>query len=264
MLDKCKLVVFSDLHYAPETSINVENKLTKFALPILDKIIDKINKEIKPDVVINLGDLIEDFNDHDKDIEILKFVWDKFSKINTQFYSVIGNHDLRSMNSIKEVEQIMGYEHSTFSKNIKGYHLIFLGTEKDKLLNVEIFSKEDMQWLENDLQNNKLPCLLFLHYGLAEDKMEENKWFEECPEKALLGNRKELKGILRKNKNVVAVFSGHQHWTKKLMEDNIEYYVIGSLTERNDQKEIPDGVYFEIELDGRTIKVLEKHMKLEI
>lgn len=264
MLDKCKMVIFSDLHYAPKTPINSGSKLIKFALPILEKIIDKINNEIKPDVVVNLGDLIEDFNDHDKDIESLKFVWNEFSKINTRFYSVIGNHDLRSMNSIKEVEQIMGYEHSTFSKDINGYHLIFLGTEKDEELKVQIFSKEDMDWLKKDLANNKLPCLVFLHYGLAEDDMRGNKWFEECPEKALLGNRRDLKEVLKKDENVIAVFSGHQHWTKKLEEDNINYYVIGSLTERDDDKEVPDGVYFEVELDGRKINVEEKHIKLDI
>lgn len=272
MLNKCKMVIFSDLHYAPQTPTNAGSKLIKFALPILEKIIDKINNEIKPDVVINLGDLIEDFNDHDKDIESLKFVWKMFEKINPRFFSVIGNHDLRSMSSIKEVEQIMGYEHSTFSKDINGYHLIFLGTDVNAhigtteggILKTRILSEEDMEWIRNDLKNNNLPCLIFLHYGLAEDDMKGNKWFEEHPEHALLGNRKELKQILKKDKNVVAVFSGHQHWTKKLVEDNIEYYIIGSLTERNEQKEVPDGVYFEVELDGRTIKTVEKHIKLEI
>lgn len=268
MLDKCKMVVFSDLHYAP----NIENKPIKFSLPILKLIINKINHEIKPDVVINLGDLIEDFNNHDKDIESLNFVWNEFSKISTQFYSVIGNHDLRSMNSIKEVEKIMGYNNSTFFKDINGYHLIFLGavlnnsieTADGRIIKTQFLSKEDMEWIKKDLANNELPCLVFLHYGVAEDKMKGNKWFEDSPESALLGNRKELKEILNKDKNVIAVFSGHQHWTKQIVEDNINYYVISTLVERNSNNEIPDGVYFEVDLYGKSISVKEKHIKLEL
>ena len=76
---KCKIVIFSDAHYAPERPINngsnIERKLTQYSIPLLHKLIDKINNEIKPDIVISLGDLIEDFNDHDKDIINLNFIW---------------------------------------------------------------------------------------------------------------------------------------------------------------------------------------------
>lgn len=115
---KCKLVVFSDIHYAPERPVNngsiIDRKLTECAIPVLEKLIYEINNEIKPDVAINLGDLIEDFNDHDKDIINLNFIWNLLKRIEAPFYSIIGNHDLRSMSSRTEVEQIMGYEHSTF------------------------------------------------------------------------------------------------------------------------------------------------------
>ena len=50
-----------------------------------------------------------DFYDHDKDIINLKYIWEKFKKIKVPFYSYIGNRDLRSMSSRKEVEEIMEY-----------------------------------------------------------------------------------------------------------------------------------------------------------
>ncbi len=130
---KCKIVIFSDAHYAPERPINngsnIERKLTQYSIPLLHKLIDKINNEIKPDIVISLGDLIEDFNDHDKDIINLNFIWKFLKNIKVPFYSVTGNHDLRSMKSITEVEKIMGYNHSTFSIDMRGYHFIFLGLD---------------------------------------------------------------------------------------------------------------------------------------
>ena len=168
---KCKLVIFSDMHYAPEIPINngsiIDRKLIQYSIPLLEQLIGKINNEIKPDLVINLGDLIEDFNDHDKDIINLKFIWNYLQKINMLFYSIPGNHDLRSMSSRTEVEEIMGYEHSTFSIDILGYHFIFLGLEVNTELGVQnggifktqFISKEDIEWLTKDLQNNSLPTL---------------------------------------------------------------------------------------------------------
>ena len=88
-----KIVMFSDLHYAPEKPINngsrIERKLMEYSEPILDKLTYQINNVIKPDLVLNLGDLVEDFNDHDKDIVNLNYIWQKFKKIDVPFYSCI-------------------------------------------------------------------------------------------------------------------------------------------------------------------------------
>lgn len=271
---KCKLVIFSDIHYAPERPVNngsiIDRKLTEYAVPILEQLIDKINNDIKPDVAINLGDLVEDFNDHDKDIINLNFIWNMLKDINVPFYSAIGNHDLRSMSSRTEVEQIMGYEHSTFSIDMLGYHFVFLGLDVKNKANVEsggilktrCISEEDLEWLKNDLEKNELPSLIFTHYGLAEDDMKGNWWFERNPDHAVLGNRKEVKEMLKNDENLIAIFSGHQHWTKKTVEDGISYYVVGSLTENINDDGIPDGVYFEVNLNGNEIEVKENHIRL--
>ncbi len=269
-----KIVIFSDLHYAPEKPINngsiIERKLIEYAEPLLEELTKQINTEIKPDVALCLGDLVEDFNDHDKDIINLKYIWNKFKNIKSPFYSCIGNHDLRSMSSRKEVEEIMGYHHSTFSVDINGIHIVLLGTDVNNeietacggILKAKFISDEDMIWLEKDLNQNKRPTILCLHFGVAEDDMKGNWWFESNPEHALLGNRKELKEILKNNENILAVFSGHQHWTKRIIEDNIPYYVLGSLTENIKEDGIPDGVYFIVEIDGKKINITEKHIKV--
>lgn len=273
-MNKNKIVIFSDLHYAPEKPINngsiIERKLIKFAEPLLKKLIDKINSEIKPNLIINLGDLVEDFNDHDKDIINLKYIWNKLNNIEGEFYSCIGNHDLRSMSSRNEVEQIMGYEHSTFSFDINGIHIVILGTYVNNdmgtgsggIFKTQFISKEDLNWLKEDLNKNNLPVIICTHFGVAEDNMKGNWWFESCPENALLGNRKKLKEIIKSSKNILAVFCGHQHWTKYIKEDEISYYVLGSMTENINNDGIPDGVYFIVEYDGENIEVIKKHIRL--
>lgn len=269
-----KIIIFSDLHYAPEKPIHngsiIDRKLMEQAEPILDTLIDKINNQIKPDLVINLGDLIEDFNDYDKDLMNLNYIWNKLKNIESPFYSCIGNHDLRSMSSRNEIEKIMNYKHSTFSVNIKGMHIVILGTYVNNELDAsdggipktQFVSDEDIKWLENDLNKNELPTIICTHYGIAEDDMKHNWWFETNPEHALLGNRKKLKNIFKNNKKILAVLSGHQHWTKTIIENEILYYVIGSLTENINDDGVPDGVYFILEFDGIQLKITEKHIRL--
>lgn len=273
-MNKCRLVIFSDIHYLdkrPEKlNFNLSRKLTQYSVEIVDKLINKINKD-KPDLSICMGDLIEDTFNHDKDITNYTYIWNKLKNIQVPFYSVIGNHDLRTMNSREELEKIMGYENATFSFNLKGYHFVILTTDIREDLGgndggvykAQCMSEKDIRWLKEDLDKNKLPCVIFTHFGLAEDKQIGNYWFEKKPENGLMHNRKEIKNIIKNDNHVIAIFNGHQHWTKQLKEDGKNYYIVGSLTENIDMKGIPDGVYLEVELEDKNVKIKENHIKLE-
>lgn len=265
-----KLVIFSDIHYLDESHNEQYNrKLTKLAVPLFEKLNDEINNHIKPDLCIYLGDFIEDTNNHDQDIKNFKIIYNKFKSIKVPFYSALGNHDLRSMSSRDEIEKIIG-RYSTFSINVKGYHLVFLGLDvkndlgiaEGGILKTQFISQDDLEWLKRDVQKNKLPCIIFNHFGIAEDNMKGNWWFENCAESALLANRNEVKEILKKHNNILGVFSGHQHWTKQIKEESINYYIVGSLTENINNDNIPDGVYFEVEINNQELKIVEKHIKL--
>lgn len=114
---------------------------------------------------------------------------------------------------------------------------------------------------KKDLQKNDIPCIIFSHFGIAEDDMIGNWWFESCPGNALLANRKELKKIIKKNDNVIGVFSGQQHWTKRIREDGIDYYIVGSITENINNDGIPDGIYFEVNIENKKIEIIERHLQ---
>ncbi len=283
---KLKLILFSDIHYLDKRPKKIDwvlkRKLTQYADVLVDTLIDKINNEFKPNISICLGDLIEDQFNYDQDLNNYKYIWNKLKRIKTPFYSVIGNHDLRTIESRETLESIMEYPNATFSFDLEGYHFIILSTDIIKNVNIddsilnkfkniskeEIYglyksqciSEKEIKWFKEDLNKNKLPCLIFTHFGLAEDNQAGNYWFEIEPEVGLLGNRKIIKDIIKKDKNVMAVFSAHQHWTKKLNEDGKDYYVLGSLTENINDDGIPDGVYFEVNLEDRTIEIKEHHL----
>lgn len=272
-MSKCKLIIFSDIHYLDKRpdilDFNLSRKLTQYSVEIIDKLISKINKE-QPDISICLGDLIEDTFNHDKDIINYTYIWNKLKNIQVPFYSVIGNHDLRTMNSRKKLEEIMEYENATFSFDLNDYHFIILttdiredlGRDDGGIYKAQCMSEKEIDWLREDLVKNELPCVIFTHFGLAEDKQVGNYWFEKIPEAGLMNNRKAVKDIIKFDNNVIAIFNGHQHWTKQLQEDGKDYYVVGSLTDNINMIGIPDGVYLEVELEDRKVKLIERHIEV--
>jgi len=274
IMKQCNLIVFSDIHYLDKRpkllDSNLSRKLTQFSIPMIDKLIDKINKS-KPDISICLGDLIEDTLNHDKDIANYIYIWNKLKKIKIPFYSVIGNHDLRTMNSRKELENIMQIKNATYSFDFNNYHFIILttdiredlGGEDGGIYKAQCMSEDDICWLKKDLQKNELPCVVFTHFGIAEDEQIGNYWFENNPEDGLMSNRKVIKEIIKNDDNILAIFSGHQHWTKQLQEDGKMYFIVGSLTENVNMLGRPDGVYLEVELQEKNIKIVEKHIDVK-
>ena len=68
-----------------------------------------------------------------KDIEIDKnnivHILNKFKNIKVPYYTLIGNHELKSVDSNKEIINLIGYENATFFKDVGEYHLVFLGTD---------------------------------------------------------------------------------------------------------------------------------------
>ena len=254
-----KIIVFSDVHYFAddiETAIfNTKEKLVKYALPMLDKLTEKINNEHKADLSVNLGDIIQDTTKHDDDIEALKFMFRRLKAIKCPCYSLLGNHDLKMMDSVEEVEELLGYK-TTHSLDVGGFHLVFLttevrpelGTERGGCYKAQYLSESDLKWLEEDMKNNTLPCLIFTHYALAEDESIQ----DEC---MFMKNRAEVKEIIKRSKNVKAVFSGHQHISKRLTEDGIDYHIVDSMIANSGISDEPRGTYLEIDTDGGEITV---------
>ncbi|MBO5060281.1 MAG: metallophosphoesterase [Clostridia bacterium] len=206
---------------------------------------------------------MQDANDKNKDIESLTYMFEKLKEIKCPCYSILGNHDLKMMDSVKEVEEIMGYDSSTYSVDAEGFHLVFLTTEirpelglaRGGCYKAHYLSEQSIAWLKSDLENNQLPCLIFTHYALADDD-EIN---DEC---MFMKNRADVKEIIKNNKNILAVFSGHTHRTKRYVEDGVIYYVLGSLIGCHEANGVPDGVYFEVDLKDGKINVTEHHIEI--
>lgn len=262
-----KIIVFSDVHYFSadmETAIfNKTEKRVEYSLPMLDEITEKANTDPKADLAVNLGDLIQDTTEHDGDIKALGFMFERLKRIKCPCYSILGNHDLKMMDSVEEVEKLLGYK-STYSLNKGGWHLVFLttevrpelGTGRGGCYKAQYLSDEHLKWLAEDLSKNTLPCLIFTHYALAEDESVS----DEC---MFMKNRASVKEIINSNKNVKAVFSGHLHKSDMITENGIPYYLVGSPIADLKHLGRPDGAYVEINLDGEEVRVTEHFIKAD-
>lgn len=250
-----KITVFADAHYFAadirEAIFNKTEKPVRYALPLLDGLIKKTDT----DLAVNLGDIIQDTVDRERDLNALKFMFERLKNFKCPCHSVLGNHDLKMMNSAEEVEAVLGHE-STYSLDKEGWHLVFLspearvelGTKRGGCYKAQYLSEKSLFWLEDNLARNTLPCLIFTHYGVAEDSTVD----DEC---MFMKNRDSLKEIIKRRKNVKAVFSGHQHRTRRLREGEVDYYVIPSLISDKEYGNHPSRAYAVIETRGEEIDV---------
>lgn len=259
-----KILVFADLHYfaGTEKLFNAKRKLVEFAEPMLDEMIETVRRE-KVDLVVNLGDLIQDTNDKALDLSALSYMFGRLKEFPAPVYSVLGNHDLKMMDTVEEVEGLIGQNPANFSRDAEGYHLVFLspelhpelGTARGGSYKTQYIGEDTLAWLKEDLRQNALPTFVFTHFPMAEDPRVQ----DEC---MFMKNSADVKKILLESGHVKAVFVGHQHTPRFVEEDGIPYYIIGSPTVSLLEDGIPLGVFRMIETNGDGFSVAERYAKL--
>ncbi|WP_409343013.1 metallophosphoesterase family protein [Paenibacillus sp. MBLB4367] len=129
---------------------------------------------------------------------------------------VQGNHDVRWGDWSKYSDLFAKYTNmksSYYDFWIKGYHFIFLGTEKG-LKDYSYLSETQLKWLDAKLSENESkdkPVFIFHHQplkntvaGANDGYLKSNYWYG-------VRQDKELKTILAKHPQSI-LFSGHTHW----------------------------------------------------
>ena len=259
-----KILVFTDLHYfaGTEKLFNTKRKLVEYAEPMLDAFI-QIAKREKVDLVVNLGDIIQDTNDKELDLSALSYMFGRLKEFSCPVYSVLGNHDLKMMDSIDEVEPLIEQNRATFSTDLGGFHLVFLspelrpelGTARGGSYKTQHLGEKTLRWLSEDLKATSLPTLLFTHFPIADDPRVQ----DEC---MFMKDGAAVREILGEHDHVKAVLVGHQHTPRFVVEAGIPYYIIGSPTVSLLEDGIPIGVFRMIETKGDSFTVTERHAKL--
>lgn len=227
-----RIGIISDLHFGPRILFHGRlRKMSDMAPELTVAFVQRMN-ELKPDLVLTLGDIIED-ESLETDANRYRHALRLLSEINAPVRHVYGNHDTinQTDDMIREAWNHQGELYYSF--DCKGYHVSVLRTVERPHIDARLPS-EQLEWLRKDLEQTTLPTVVAMHHGAADQNLRNNPWFENAPEVALIKERKALRSVISSSPRVRLVLNGHLHWTHVGIHDAIPYVTVQSLTENLD------------------------------
>jgi len=257
-----KILVFSDAHFGDDINYAIIGGLKYVNVfgSQFPNTFKKLKLEFKKyDLIVNLGDSIADKNkkaDIDRYKEFLNF----FDDVSTPIIHCFGNHDLKYI-PIEQLDSLIKEKQPYYSKDIGGFHHIVLSAKSHFMGFNPHLPKVQIDWLKNDLEETKLPVIVYTHFLLDEQSMKDNYYFNIFPRNmVLIEERKEVRDILEKSKKVLIVVNGHTHFHHEQIINGITYLNVPSISENNGAGE-PTKEYMEIVIDGNNIKTTELKVK---
>lgn len=182
--------------------------------------IESMERE-SPDFIIQLGD----FCYPDKRNREFMQLWNSFSGPKLH---VIGNHDPEGKYTLGQVMDFWDMHAPYYSTDINGFHIVVLNgndvnpTHEKPWKYERYIGEQQLAWLKNDVDDTKLPTIVFCHQGLDNSTGVENGFTVRT-----LLERANHKAGFRK---VQLVFSGHHHMDYHNVINGIHYIQINSMS----------------------------------
>jgi len=224
--------IVADSHYAKTDRRN--NRYYRESATKMAECVGLMNVE----KVVFLAEL-GDFKDQDdpaverNTVDYLKTIEGVFQKFKGNRYHILGNHDMDSISKNTFLETVKNthvrVRSSYYSFEHNSMHFIVLdanfradGTDYDSgnfdWTDANI-PRHQLEWLRKDLASTSKSVVVFVHQRLdGED--------DYCVRNAV-----EVRHILEKNNNVLAVFQGHHHSGHCSQIEGIHYYALTAMVE---------------------------------
>lgn len=262
-----KFAQVSDAHFYTGED-NTSFKLRAESDKLLDDAVEQINETPNINFVMFTGDQI------DKSFEKeLRAFLPHAQKLVYPWYFAFGNHDTCIggyltpevyIEMVSKANPNFTYKKPYYSFiPQKGYKVIVLDTIiRDRLTSNGRIGEEQLKWFDNELKTaGKDTVLVFMHVPIIEPFPSEGH---------RLLNAEEVKAVIEKYKNPIAVFQGHYHSTMIKQMDNVLYVSTPSLvsypnafriiTVTNHRKK----VVFNIEYKETRLKNIQKLAKIMV
>ncbi len=226
---KLSFGIVTDSHYA-----DIDTRGTRHYRESLAKMrecVDLMNDK-QVDFVVELGDFK---NGAETDnIEHLRAIESVYATFDGPRYHALGNHDMDSISkaAFKQNVENTGIprERTYYSFDRNGVHFAVLdanfrsdGEDYDSG-NFEWTDanvpEAQLEWLAGDLKQAAKPSIIFLHQLLDRDSGSH-----------YVRNAKDVREVLNKNGNVIAVFQGHNHAGHYAQVEGIHYYTLKAMVE---------------------------------
>ncbi|MEP7125237.1 MAG: metallophosphoesterase [Byssovorax sp.] len=227
------LALITDLHFGPEASFGGKlRKLTAQAAPLARAFVARVNAEVKPDLVVNLGDDLED-ESPDADRARYSECQSILRGAAAELVNVAGNHDTVHLTEA-DLRSIWGRDGELYyAIDRGGFHLVVLHTRERKDHDVSL-GEAQLAWIAADLAASPGPTLVLMHHSAADQDLTGNRWFEGSPHICLVRERRALRALFEAHGDVRAVFNGHLHWNHLDVINGIPYVTLQSLIENLD------------------------------
>ncbi len=234
MADDLTLGIVTDLHFGPEATFDGKlRKLTRLAAPLATDFVRRMNDELHPDLVFNLGDDIED-ESREADLARYGACQEILRRVHAPLVNVAGNHDIVHLHreDLSRFWERTGPLYYAFDR--AGWHFIVLHTLERKDVDVRIPAPQ-IEWLREDLATGATPTVVFMHHSASEQCLDDSRWWPGRSHLALVHERAELRRIFEASGRVRAVFNGHLHWNHLDVIGGIPYVTVQSLIENLDE-----------------------------
>jgi len=230
-IDDLKIGIVPDLHYNEYGGRGDATEIPDAATCInnLDEGITHFNTEFKPDVVIEVGDLIDATDVKSENISESEWrswqdkVINELDKLDMPWYHVMGNHDYHLANSWGTDYSYPEYGFSTYSDTyyaveVKGYQIIVLNTcysttDFDTNPDDHEILQEQVDWLKTKLRQSNKPKI-FCHIPFNRPNGDDP--YDTAT------NQDTVFDLVENDPTVVRVFYGHLHHAEsfeRIIED---------------------------------------------
>jgi Icc protein len=251
-----RFALISDVHLGPSASHQGKlRKLTHLSEELINAFVRRMRDEMNPDLVINLGDVIED-ESPEKDRERYGQFVAMLREVGKPVLHVAGNHDTINLTAAELCAMWGHATEATYSQDHHGIHFAVLRTIEHRDERIELPAAQ-LEWLERDLAATALPAIVLMHHPASEMRLEGNRWFEKSPHVCRVAERRALRKVIQNSGKVLAVFNGHVHWNHFDVIAGIPYITLQSLIENLDD-DAPGrvaGAYAVCDLDERRLVV---------
>jgi 3',5'-cyclic AMP phosphodiesterase CpdA len=238
-----RIGLITDIHHGPDR----EDKPGSVALTLVDRFVDDMRERVRPDLIVDMGDRINDVSAAEDGRRLAEVVA-RFSSAPSPALHLHGNHDVVHLD-LPAVSRILGRRAEFESVHVAGFHIVLLNSQDPTFAGGGgTLSPAQLEWLAGDLRHCAAPKLVFCHHPLDEQDVGTHWYFARHEETALARNREHARALFARDRTVRAVFSGHLHWTHASVLDGIPYLTLGSLVETTLTGGLPAGTTAEAEV----------------
>ncbi len=209
--------VHTQVNPRPRHGLDLHRKDLVRSFELLEAVVGRINTEIKPDLAIVTGDLV----DRPSDVRSLRRVKTILDRLDCPWYPVIGNHDGR-----RAWAEVFGRDRFNYAFEQRGWRFIAVDSSRGRV------EKKTLAWLGKQLDaDRKTPTAVLLHHPLALPQVYQIAYRRVYGVSVLLRNAREVLEVLRGRPNVRATFAGHCHVGIETDWGGITHFTAASLAD---------------------------------